>query len=62
MKKMKILAVVMLIAAALVAFAACSSGEEQPAGDDTQAETKNHAAYRHRTGSTHYGPNRLSNR
>ena len=40
MKKMKILAVVMLIAAALVAFAACSSGEEQPAGDDTQAETK----------------------
>ena len=37
---MKILAVVMLIAAALVAFAACSSGEEQPAGDDTQAETK----------------------
>ena len=40
MKKMKILAAVMLIAAALVAFAACSSGEEQPAGDDTQAETK----------------------
>mgnify|MGYP002543100224 FL=1 len=40
MKKMKFLAVVMLIAAALVAFAACSSGEEQPAGDDTQAETK----------------------
>ena len=40
MKKMKVLAAVMLIAAALVAFAACSSGEEQPAGDDTQAETK----------------------
>ena len=40
MKKFKALLVAMVVIASLVTFAACATGEEQPAGDDGQAEAK----------------------